>query len=1011
MTHTSDKKSSGRFDRTGIVIFFLLCVGLSLLLVACNSSSPTSSPDARLNQHLAYGDQLDKDATLKPHQTVVLNLSSLDDDHLSATPGSRYHNLPYEISNAGKYKYCIPDNDTHLTQVELFDPAGALVGNWKKGEPCTYVPLAPGKFSMHVHLDTTDSDPPIFMKPNDVKVMQTGTMKTARKSVSSYVGPIPQNQFLNLKVDSLTDVLPRNKAQGLTQGWGVSTPDSDGVQYHEINQNKYAYVTPLDALYLHPVLQLMGKNLLYFNQEQGGMVSIQQGDKQVALFSKVCVSVSWDHQCSQWTKAIGLDYVSSSSPSESLFNFSPSGTGFKLSDSNSQTINWINSGDNNDYYNKPPWLWESGAGGSPVNFNVKVRYGTTSGLTYPAMLANEVVLFDSSWTPSGFPANTHYWIINADKKDFTDFAFDNPDQRIKTVIAGRGARAQLFQNPSFQGDSVYVSPPVDGEMLMTGTDNDLLNNGTIGSIGIEPNSNTIPINEYEYHVIVSGNTCIGCDLRGFDASSAGGKTSSGDRYLSGVDFSDSDLSYANLSIGKGAGGTISGNSKFRNVNFTGANFTKDAFIYCDFTRADFTNAILTNVRFTNIAFPPSETEFYTACPKFEYTDLTTITGFDSYFRVDAWALYNADNWWNTQRKLCRTSIAYSKVSQTLFTDKRLWQFVDAPGVDFSNMNLDGAVFAGSNLRKAIFKNASLKGTVFVKADLTGADLSGADLTGAHLEGATLTGVDLHKAKTMSKAFLSGISLNAPNLSGLDMSGAQLKSGVYTNWDGHTFELFPAASINGAYMYNTKLNGADLSYSFLNGVSWFGADASGENATMIGTHFEHADLPGLNLKKTHLQGANFTDAQMVNANLSTLNSLDYSFKGTTFYQANLRGANLSGANLNQATLDSALIYADASQQYTYIEVMDDPTTNPGHYRFYQQNYTATIAPSSTDNITTCPNGTYSPELNCGDLGSDYWGLPTNPPKPPTDCTERAPLPGETPSDDGMVLVCTSHRHPK
>lgn len=409
---------------------------------------------------------------------------------------------------------------------------------------------------------------------------------------------------------------------------------------------------------------------------------------------------------------------------------------------------------------------------------------------------------------------------------------------------------------------------------------------------------------------------------------------------------------------------------------------------------------------------------YNACPRFEYTDLTVfdkgyLVGFDYAFPVSAdsvlnrsWPGYDANDWWNRQRGVCRTSLAYSKVSPDLFSDKRLWQFVDAPGVDFSNMNLDGCNFAGSNLRGANFTNASLKGTIFVTADLTGANL-----TGAHLEGATLDGVALHRAKTFSKAFLSGMSLRAPNLSGLDMSGAQLKAGQYTTWDGHAFAPpFSPASLAGAYMYNTKLNGADLSGAFLEGVSWFGDAATGENAVMEGTHFEHADLPGLNLKKAHLRGANFTDALLVNADLSTMNALDYSFRDTTSYQANLKGANLSGANLYLASLSQAVIYAGAVQQIATVEVLADPEISPNTYRFFQQAYSATKAPASTDGIAACPNGTRSPDINhnCGALTSDYW-VTAAPPREPTGCTLRAARPGEVPDDKGMVLECTSERH--
>ena len=94
----------------------------------------------------------------------------------------------------------------------------------------------------------------------------------------------------------------------------------------------------------------------------------------------------------------------------------------------------------------------------------------------------------------------------------------------------------------------------------------------------------------------------------------------------------------------------------------------------------------------------------------------------------------------------------------------------------------------------------------------------------------------------------------------------------------------------------------------------------------------------------------------------------------------------------------------------IEVLADPATSPNTYRFFQQAYTATMAPASTDGITACPNGTYSPNNNCGALNSECW-VPAAPPQEPTDCVLRPAKPGEIPDDQGMVLECTSHRHKK
>lgn len=156
--------------RGGRVAMLLLVLCLPPALVSCGSSSPPPAVDATLNQHLAY-EQPGGDETLKPFQTVALLLAATKDDHnVNALPGAGYHQIPYEILDGGNYKFCIPDDDTYVTAVELHDSSGGPAAVWRRGQPCTYVPLAAGRYSMHVHVDTSESDPPIFMKPEDVEV-------------------------------------------------------------------------------------------------------------------------------------------------------------------------------------------------------------------------------------------------------------------------------------------------------------------------------------------------------------------------------------------------------------------------------------------------------------------------------------------------------------------------------------------------------------------------------------------------------------------------------------------------------------------------------------------------------------------------------------------------------------------------------------------------------------------------------------------------------------------------
>jgi uncharacterized protein YjbI with pentapeptide repeats len=1016
----------------------LLVIPLWLMLAACSSSeSPSPAGDVQVNQHLVVQHSITAGATFKPHQTVALTLPAQKDDHLDVA--GRYHLLPYEISNPGMYKFCIPEDDARLSQVELHDLSGHLLASWKKDEPCVSVSLTPGNYAMHVHLAASDWEPLVFMKPHAVSYTRSITGKRSGKSAAStFDGQIPMNQFKNLKVDSLAEILLVNRLNGADmEGWGLLTSgDEYGVNapYHTLNQlpyyprwNSTSYGSQWHSNV--PATKLQLQDLIQFIDAGNKKYFIRQGLQPHSTNSEGFVGIS--SLSNNRSGILGLV------PPQATYINAP----FSL---------WLNSMDDNfsfhlddesgNWHTALTWNshdWVVGDSGTIVEFKVKVRYGTLSNPNFiPPMLANEVALLDQVYGPAGFPDGTHYWIINADATSFSDFAFNDPTNHVKTVIAGRGVRAQLFQYPNFQGSSAYVSPPADSEMIMTATDQTLLKEGTVGSVRIEASRNDTSAISFEYHTVLSSHSCIGCDLRGFDGKSLSSQATKG------LDFSNSDLSYALFSQPNNYGGMIS-NSNFQNVTFNNAGLANDRFVATDFSKATFAGAQLSQVSFGSCNFTGTDFSqalmygvqfsfdskvatsgmaFYNACPKFENTDLTTVTGFDSYFPVGTGSFYNAITWW---QKPCRVSLANSKISAELFKDKRLWQFVDAPGADFSNLNLDGAVFAGSNLARANFTNASLNGAVFTEANLAGADFAGADLTGAHFEGATLQNIDqngavidqvaLYKAKTLSKAILSGVTLKSPNLSNLDMSGAVLKGGSYTNWDGHIFlprggSSYSPASLDGAYMYNTKFNGAYLQGASLQGVSWFGEQATGENAIMEGTYFNVADMPGINLKKAHLKGADFSNCVLVNADLSTTASLDYSFVGTKFGNANLKGANLNGANLNGAYLDGAFIYSGQDRPATILEVMDDPTRNPGYYRFFSQSYGATVAPASTDGVITCPNGTRSAANDCGALTSIYW-IRSGSPLEPTDCIKRPAQQGEIGDDQGNVLVCTSQRHRK
>jgi uncharacterized protein YjbI with pentapeptide repeats len=500
-----------------------------------------------------------------------------------------------------------------------------------------------------------------------------------------------------------------------------------------------------------------------------------------------------------------------------------------------------------------------------------------------------------------------------------------------------------------------------------------LNDGTFKSLSIS--ANNLTDYEYEHHIIISAKKCDGCDLRGF-------KLSPGVKFprLISLNLSNSNMTNADFSNPDFPGSVITiGSGKFSNAVFAKANLSNISFTNAILDGADFSGAVLNNTSFAIVGNLSPYVYFYNACPVFDNADLSGLKGnFDALFPITTdnqsfsptgGSSKLVDGWWETG---CRVSMKNTKIPAKLFTDTnhKLWQFINAPGVDFSNQALDNAAFTGSDLTGANFTGASLQNASFVNANLSNTIFNGANLSGAKLNGITdMTVITAaNKASILTGTRFGGAILNNASLANCSLGGTIWYPETYANWDGKKID-FPTTSLSNAYLFNTNFYGADLSSVNMYQVTWYGDNATGETAVFANTSFDSAFLPGLKLKNAHLQGANFINALLMNADLST--SSDRTFVNTSFARSNLKGANLSGANLNGATLDRALISTTSDNNSTYVKVAADPTAFSNHFEYIVQPDNATIAPASTAGAINCPDGN-SPQSNgCGDMSGNRW----------------------------------------
>jgi len=179
-------------------------------------------------------------------------------------------------------------------------------------------------------------------------------------------------------------------------------------------------------------------------------------------------------------------------------------------------------------------------------------------------------------------------------------------------------------------------------------------------------------------------------------------------------------------------------------------------------------------------------------------------------------------------------------------------------LDFSGLNLNGAILSGAHLAGAVLGKAQLIGAVLGAAHLEVAYLGGADLRDAFLDRANLT------SATLPGVHLQGASMRESVLIEADLGGANLDDAILRHGK------LAKARLNGARLHDVDLRGAELQEA----------------------NFIEADLTDAFLYEAHVEGALFTRATLVGCDL----------RRTTF-DADSR---LNDAKLNQASLEQAYL---------------------------------------------------------------------------------------------------------
>lgn len=204
-----------------------------------------------------------------------------------------------------------------------------------------------------------------------------------------------------------------------------------------------------------------------------------------------------------------------------------------------------------------------------------------------------------------------------------------------------------------------------------------------------------------------------------------------------------------------------------------------------------------------------------------------------------------------------------------------FHFMNLSGANFSNTTIKYVSFRGTNLSRVNFSKAKFNCAILDEArSITGANFTDADFGLNFLHNLSLKEVNLTNANLGSVSGLKAKNLlEASHLEGIKLP------------DEFDFDYMNLATLNlsGAIMKKARLNGASLCEAI----------------------FREANLSGAELKKSVLTGTDFSNCNLVGANLAHARELSrVNFREADLTKAKLDYIDFSGTNITAAQLLSA-----------------------------------------------------------------------------------------------------------
>ena len=258
----------------------------------------------------------------------------------------------------------------------------------------------------------------------------------------------------------------------------------------------------------------------------------------------------------------------------------------------------------------------------------------------------------------------------------------------------------------------------------------------------------------------------------------------------------------------------------------------------------------------------------------------------------------------------------SRLQNARFTQANLvraqLRFAWLANADFTGANIQNAFLRDTTARgftqEQLYSNASyqakdLSGIDFAFNDLSGWNFAGQNLTGADLVGSTITGADLTDAVIVRARLqnLGGFTeeqlYSTASYKSMDLVSVNLSNNDLSGWN------FAGQNLRNAKLVGGTLTNVNLTDAIVQGAELWNTTSRGFTKEQLYStaSYKTKDLGSIRLSNNELNGWDFSQQSLVNANFwsSTLIDADFS-------QANLTNASFESSALTNVDLTDAVV---------------------------------------------------------------------------------------------------------